>query len=129
MVEEINALELLQEEMKTDEVHLKVNAIHRMKTVILSIGIELTKTNLIEYLESLIKTEDDEVLFAIAEELGNVWELNPDKTLFLSLLETLCKQDETVVREQATRSMGIISAALSDAEMQSVFAPAVIRLA
>lgn len=32
-----------------------------------------------------------EVLFAIAEELGNVWELNPDKTLFLGLLETLCK--------------------------------------
>ncbi len=52
MVEEINALELLQEKMKTDEVHLKVNAIHRMKTVILSIGIELTKTNLVEYLES-----------------------------------------------------------------------------
>lgn len=91
MVEEINALELLQEEMKTDEVHLKVNAIHRMKTVMLSIGIELTKTNLVEYLETLVKTEDDEVLFAIAEELGNVWELNPDKTLFLGLLETLCK--------------------------------------
>jgi serine/threonine-protein phosphatase 2A regulatory subunit A len=49
--------------------------------------------------------------------------------LFLGLLETLCKQDETEVRNQATRSMGVISAALSDAEMQSVFAPAVIRLA
>ena len=38
MVEEINALDLLKEEMVTEEVHLKVNAIHRMKTVILSIG-------------------------------------------------------------------------------------------
>jgi len=115
--------------MKTDEVHLKVNAIHRMKTVILSIGQEDTKTKLVEYLENLIKIEDDEVLFAIAEELGKVWEFNADKTLFLGLLETLCKQDETEVRNQATRSMGAISAALSDAEMQSVFAPAVIRLA
>ena len=38
MVEEINALDLLKEEMTTEEIHLKVNAIHRMKTVILSIG-------------------------------------------------------------------------------------------
>ena len=38
MVEEINALDLLKEELTTEEVHLKVNAIHRMKTVILSIG-------------------------------------------------------------------------------------------
>ena len=42
------------------------------------------------------------MLFAIAEELGNIWNLNPDKTSFLSLLETLAKSDETVVREQAT---------------------------
>ena len=42
MVEEINALELLKEEMQTDEIHLKVNAIHRMRTVILSIGKEAT---------------------------------------------------------------------------------------
>ena len=38
MVEEINVLELLQDEMNTDEIHLKVNAIHRMKTVVLSLG-------------------------------------------------------------------------------------------
>jgi hypothetical protein len=59
----------------------------------------------------LIEREDDEVLFAIAEELGKVWyvfltynqmyrELLPDKTTFLGLLETLARVDETVVREQ-----------------------------
>ena len=31
------ALDLLKEELKTDEIHLRVNVIHRMKTVILSI--------------------------------------------------------------------------------------------
>ena len=58
MVEEINALELLQEEMKTDEVNLKVNAIHRMKTVILSIGVEQTKDKLVDYLESKFQLPD-----------------------------------------------------------------------
>jgi serine/threonine-protein phosphatase 2A regulatory subunit A len=58
MVEEINALDLLQEEMKTDEVNLKVNAIHRMKTVILSIGVEQTKDKLVDYLESKYQLPD-----------------------------------------------------------------------
>lgn len=52
MVEEVNALDLLKEEMTTDEIHLKVNAIHRMKTVILSIGQAWTVSDLIPYLES-----------------------------------------------------------------------------
>ena len=52
-----------------------------------------------------------------------------DKTTFLPLLESLAKQDETVVREQATRSLTIISEQLSDAEIQNVFTPLVIRLA
>lgn len=52
MVEEINALDLLKEELTTEEVHLKVNAIHRMKTVILSIGTSETHSSLLPYLDS-----------------------------------------------------------------------------
>ena len=73
MVDEINAFDLLKEEMVTEEIHLKVNAIHRLKTVVLSIGIEDTNKKLLPFLETLIKEEDDEVLFAIAEELGSLW--------------------------------------------------------
>jgi len=50
-------------------------------------------------LEELIKGEDDEVLFAIAEELGSIYPLINDKTVFLPNLEALAKHDETVVRE------------------------------
>ncbi len=88
-MEDIDALALLKEEMETEEVHLKVNAIHRLKTVILCIGIEDTIKKLIPYLESmniitfnftgLIEKEDDEVLFAIAEELGKVWQASKAK--------------------------------------------------
>ena len=51
MVENVNALALLKEEMQTEEIHLKVNAIHRLKTVILSIGMNETNTQLIPYLD------------------------------------------------------------------------------
>ena len=52
-MEDIDAFALLKEEMETDEVHLKVNAIHRLKTVIKIIGIEDTLKKLIPYLESI----------------------------------------------------------------------------
>jgi len=55
--------------------------------------------------------------------------LLPEKTVFLPLLEQLGKVDETVVREQASKSLVTISKALSDAEIQNIFAPLVIRLA
>ena len=86
-----NGLTLLKQEMLNEEVHLKVNAVHRLKTVILSIGQADTKSQLIPYLDELIKVEDDEVLFAIAEEIGKVYMLIDDKTVFLPTLETLSK--------------------------------------
>jgi serine/threonine-protein phosphatase 2A regulatory subunit A len=84
-MEDINALDLLKEEMETEEIHLKVNVIHRLKTIILALGVDDTLKKLYPYLEcnylillmilliELIEKEDDEVLFAIAEELGKVW--------------------------------------------------------
>ena len=126
---EDNGLTLLKQEMQNEEIHLKVNAIHRLKTVVLSIGKEETVGQLIPYIDELIKVEDDEVLFAIAEELGKIYTLVDDKTVFLPTLEELAKADETVVREQATKSLTTICQILSDAEIQNVFAPLVIKLA
>ena len=77
----------------------------------------------------LIDKEDDEVLYAIAEELGQVFNLMSDKTIFFNLLESLCKVDETVVREQAAKSMTEICKHLTDNEVHNVYAPLVIRLA
>ena len=77
----------------------------------------------------MIAEQDDEVLFAIAEELGSIWALLPDKCAFLPLLETLASSDETVVREQATASLTTICKNLNDEDIQNVFCPLVIRLA
>jgi serine/threonine-protein phosphatase 2A regulatory subunit A len=115
--------------MQNEEIHLKVNAIHRLKTVILSIGQEKSLNELIPYLKELARTEDDEVLYAIAEEIGNVFTYLVDKTSFLQLLEALAGSSETVVREQAAKSLNLISKSLTDAEIQNVYAPLVIKLA
>ena len=46
-----NGLMLLKQEMANEEIHIKVNAIHRTKTVIMSIGEQETKDQLIPYFE------------------------------------------------------------------------------
>jgi serine/threonine-protein phosphatase 2A regulatory subunit A len=65
----------------------------------------------------LITKEDDEVLFAIAEELGHTFNLINDKTAFLPSLEMLAKHDETVVRDQSAKSLTAICACLSEIEI------------
>ena len=73
----------------------------------------------------LIRKEEDEVLFAIAEELGNLSTLIENKVALLPLLEALCNVDETVVREQAVISASKIADALSPTDIQNIFAPMV----
>ena len=57
MVEAVNALDLLKEEMETEEIHLKVNAIHRLKTVIMSIQTPENIEKLLVYLGSKFLTK------------------------------------------------------------------------
>lgn len=51
MVESMSAFDLLKEEMKTEEIHLKVNAVHRMSTVIAAIGLEASLEQLVPYID------------------------------------------------------------------------------
>ena len=71
-MEQVNPMDLLKEELDNDEIYIRVNAIHRVKTIAILMGTEGLKSQLLPFLESLIKKEDDEVLFAIAEEYGNL---------------------------------------------------------
>lgn len=60
-----------------------------MKIVIYAIGNKRVSDELIPYLNELVMNEDDEVLFAIAEEIGRVFSELTDKTAFLPILEML----------------------------------------
>lgn len=129
-MEEVNALELLKEEMEADEVHLKVNAIHRLKTVIMSLSEDEVKNDLFGYINKLIETECDEVLFAIAEELGRTDIFNIcDVNNLLEVLEKLAGSDETVVREQAAISLRNICINMNESDVQDIFIPLVLKLA
>ena len=84
---------------------------------------------MIPYLQELISFEDDEVLFAIAEEIAKVYTLIDDKTSFLPILMELAKQSETVVRDQAAKTLNILQESLSDQQIHNIYAPLVLRMA
>ena len=50
--EHVDAIDLLKEEMASDEIASKVNAIHRLSTIVLAIGLPQTYERLIPFLDS-----------------------------------------------------------------------------
>lgn len=130
MFENINPFDLLKEEMDNDEVAVRVNAIHRLKTVVTVMGSESFKSQILPYIEGLIKKEDDEVLFAIAEELGGISNLlGSGYLILLPSLEYLASVEETVVRDKAVGSLAIIAGLMTDNEIISNYIPLILRLA
>jgi len=51
-MENLNPFTLLKEEMDNDEVAIRVNAIHRLKTIVTVVGVDSFKTQILPYLES-----------------------------------------------------------------------------
>ena len=53
MYENLNPFELLKEEMTHDEVTIRVNAVHRLRTVVTVMGGDVFKTQILPYFESI----------------------------------------------------------------------------
>ena len=127
-------MELLKEEIDSGETHIVVNALHQLPTIATVMGPQKVKSELIPYLSSNFHlglfTEQDEVLFALSQELGNLEQHSPGCAKdILPLLEHLAGVDETVVREQAVNSIISVSKALSESEVENLLAPSLLKLA
>lgn len=88
------------------------------------------KNTLLPFLDTLTKREDDEVVFAIAEEYVNIAPLlNNQHVLVLQYLENLCAHDETVVRERAVKSITKLLDLYSENDIANHVIPLIMRLA
>jgi serine/threonine-protein phosphatase 2A regulatory subunit A len=119
------------DELRSEDVTLRLNAVHRISTISLALGTERTRTELIPFLlESL--DDDDEILLALAEELGQnfVEYVGGDQYahLLLPVLEILAAVEETLVRDKAADSITKICAALSEAQIEEYYLPLLKRL-
>ena len=91
------------DELKSEDNQLQLNTIHRVSTIALALGPERTRDELIPYLHDSIEDED-EVLLALAEELGKDFKEYVGGAKFahvlLGPLEVLSAVEETLVREK-----------------------------
>uniref|UniRef100_A0A8C9DH65 Uncharacterized protein n=1 Tax=Prolemur simus TaxID=1328070 RepID=A0A8C9DH65_PROSS len=58
------------EELRNEDVQLCLNSIKKLSTIALALGVERMRTELLPFLTDTIYDEDD-VLLALAEQLGN----------------------------------------------------------
>lgn len=122
---------VLIDELKNEDVHLRLNSIKKLSTIALALGVERTRSELIPFLKETIYDED-EVLLALAEQLGDFINLvgGPEHAwCLLAPLESLASVEETVVREKAVDSLKAVAQHHSAQHLEEYFFPLVQRLA
>ncbi|XP_006833878.1 PREDICTED: serine/threonine-protein phosphatase 2A 65 kDa regulatory subunit A beta isoform-like isoform X3 [Chrysochloris asiatica] len=122
---------VLIDELRNEDVQLRLNSIKKLSTIALALGVERTRTELLPFLTDTIYDED-EVLLALAEQLGNFTGFvgGPDFAhCLLPPLESLATVEETVVRDKAVESLRHISQEHTPVALEAHFVPLVKRLA
>ncbi|KVH97580.1 Armadillo-like helical [Cynara cardunculus var. scolymus] len=132
MVDEpLYPIAVLIDELKNDDIQLRLNSIRKLSTIARALGEERTRKELIPFL-SENNDDDDEVLLAMAEELGvfipYVGGLEHAHVL-LPPLETLCTVEESCLRDKAVESLCRIGSQMRDSDLVDWFIPLVKRLA
>lgn len=96
------------DELRSEDVQLRLNAIHRISTIALALGPERARDELLPFLQDSVDDED-EVLLALAEELGKNFDEyigGPENGhLLLGPLENLSAVEETLVRDKVRVSL------------------------
>ena len=104
---------------------LRLNSIRRLSTIALALGEERTRKELLPFLTES-NDDEDEVLMAMAEELGNfVPHVGGTQFAFHLLvpLEQLAIVEETVVREKAVESINKVGAVMPESDLVEHFCP------
>ncbi|XP_052246488.1 serine/threonine-protein phosphatase 2A 65 kDa regulatory subunit A alpha isoform-like isoform X1 [Dreissena polymorpha] len=121
---------VLIDELRNEDVQLRLNSIKKLSTIALALGVERTRSELIPFLTDTIYDED-EVLLALAEQLGQFTPLVGGTEYvhcLLPPLESLATVEETVVRDKAVDSLRIIAEKHSPSDLENHFVPLVKRL-
>ena len=129
--ESLYPIAVLIDELRNEDVQLRLNSIKKLSTIALALGTERTRSELIPFLTDTIYDED-EVLLALAEQLGSFTPLvgGPEHVgCLVPPLESLATVEETVVRDKAQESLRTIAKEHSAADLETHFVPLVKRLA
>ncbi|KAI9302173.1 armadillo-type protein [Cunninghamella echinulata] len=128
--QELYPIAVLVEELKNEDVQLRLNAIRNLGTIAMALGPQRTRDELIPFLNDSIDDED-EVLMAVAEELASFVDYvggNEYAHVLLSPLENLSAVEEVLVREKAVESLCKIVVIFNGSQVELYFLPLIRRL-
>ena len=129
--DDLYPIAVLIDELKNENVQLRLNSIRRLTTIASALGAERTRAELVPFLTDS-NDDEDECLLAIAEEMGNLISKvgGPEHVhCLLAPLENLSTVEETVVREKAVEAACKVGSAMTGDGVTTHFVPAVQRLA
>ncbi|KAF8140253.1 armadillo-type protein [Boletus edulis] len=130
-IDDIAPIAVLMDELRSEDVQLRLNAIHSIPTIALALGPDRARDELVPFLQDSVDDED-EVLLALAEELGRNFEEyigGPQYAhVLLGPLENLSAVEETLVRDKAAESISKVAAVLSTAQVEEYYVPLLKRL-
>lgn len=127
-MKKVNPLQLLNEEMESEQEVVRVNAIRRLPIIAAVMGeSNQAKSQILEYVDNVIINEDnDEVLYSIAEALTGLARYFKIKMIYL--LEKLVAIEETVVRQKAVQGYVALAKTVGKKELRDVLIPNVKKL-
>jgi serine/threonine-protein phosphatase 2A regulatory subunit A len=129
--DELYPLALLIDELKHDDVTLRLNAMHRLSTIALALGKDRTRQELIPFLEDVTQEDEDEVLTVLAEELGGfIPYVGGQEYAYVLIppLEALSAVEEPVVRDKAVESLNHICGEVTPDNAEEHIVPLIKRL-
>jgi serine/threonine-protein phosphatase 2A regulatory subunit A len=101
---ELHPVAEILDNLKNDDLALRLGALRRLTTIALALGPERTTNDLLPFLAGLAGDEEDEVLLVLGEELPKLISYGTDGAKsaqhLLPILEVLLQAEETVVRQQ-----------------------------
>lgn len=122
---------LLFDELKNDDVTVRLNAMQRLSTVALALGEERCREELIPFCEEVTQEDEDEVLSVLAEELGKFVPYigGIDHVhLLIPPLEVLTSVEENIVRDKAVASLNHLCDEMSTKQAEELLIPLIKRV-
>uniref|UniRef100_F1KX99 Serine/threonine-protein phosphatase 2A 65 kDa regulatory subunit A beta isoform n=1 Tax=Ascaris suum TaxID=6253 RepID=F1KX99_ASCSU len=121
---------VLIDELRNDDLQIRLNSIRKLSTIALALGAERSRTELIPFLTDAL-FDHDEVLLALADQLGDLTPLIGGSAYahhLLRPLEQLASMEESAVREKAVESLCKVADKHSVAALEEHFIPLLRRL-
>ena len=115
------------DELKNEDLALRLNSVRRLSTIALALGEERTRKELVPFLTET-SDDEDEMLLALTEELGKFVPYvggPPYAYTLLPSLEQLASVEETVVRDKAVESLIKVAGDLAEHHLAEYFLPMV----